>query len=102
MAAASHARLRVTVSDRPKGGFDLWLDALAVNADGDSEPEAIQALVEECRDLIDAWEADEGLRRAPNWQRRGVLIAVLATLSDSDIATLFDLQRGDGASHLDA
>lgn len=102
MNDTSESRLRVTIFDRPKGGVDLWLDALAINADGDSEPEAIQALVDECRDLIEDWETDERLRRAPNWQRRGVLIEALATLSDGDIAGLFDLERGDGTDHLDA
>jgi hypothetical protein len=100
--AASQPRLRVTVLDRPKGGFDLWLDALAINADGDTQPEAIVDLVEECRDLIAAWESDARLRQASNSQRRGALIVALASLSDDEIAARFDLQRGDGDEHLDA
>lgn len=77
--------LAVTVWNHPEGGLDIWLNDLALDADGADEFEARRALIQEVRWLTDEWLENDHLRNAPNWQRRGVLLAWLATLSDSDL-----------------
>jgi len=88
------SRLSVTVWDRPGGGCEVWLDALAIDADGDTEAEALEMLVAEVRWLAAQWAQDESLRLAPNWQLRGGLIELLSSLSDAEIRVLLDPRRG--------
>ena len=83
--AIERDHLAVTVWNQPGGGLDIWLDDLAVDADGNDEGEARASLIREVRYLIDEWLTDDHLRNAPNWQRRGSLLAWMATLSDSDL-----------------
>lgn len=72
----------VTAWLRPDGGLDVWFDDLSIDADGEDEAAACAALVEETRELISHWLADDELRSAPNWRRRGALLAWLATIDD--------------------
>lgn len=102
---SSPARLSVTVWDRPSGGLDVWLDALALDADGPNLDAAADALVIEIRALADAMAKDERFRRAPNWRRRGPFVAQLAMLDDAEIKRRFDFRfvgvGGDAGRHLD-
>ena len=89
--------LAVTVWNHPEGGLDIWLNDLALDADGVDEFEARRALIQEIRWLTDEWLENDHLRNAPNWQRRGVLLAWLATLSDSELNSRLRLSYGVSA-----
>lgn len=86
--------LTITTWPAPGGGFDVWFDDLALDADGPDLETALDELVLEVRILTERWLSDDRFRRAPNWARRGPLLAWLATLSDVQIRDRFVLRDG--------
>ena len=96
--------LSVITWPRSDGGMDVWLEALALDADGPDLEAAAAALVGEVRALAEGWLTDDRLRRAPNWRKRGPLVASLSGLSDAQIAACFIFVPGGdqpARAHLD-
>jgi hypothetical protein len=100
--AIDRPNLEVTAWLRPDGGLDVWFDDLAISADGGTAEEAVSELVAETRELIEHWLVDDNLRTAPNWRRRGPLLAWLSTIDDPDLRERMRVHlRSDAGRHLD-
>ena len=85
---------RVTGWVAPNGLVTLELDALRIMGVGATQAAAQNALIAEIRDLIGRWRTEPRLRRSSRWEHRGVIVELLATITDAEIGELFDIDMG--------